>query len=114
MSPRARLAAGVALAALGLAACGRKGPPVAPEARVPQAVADLAAVVRESAIELTWTNPPRRVDRTPLRDLTRGFVVAAYGPPDLAQSTRASIMEAWTSLRPLMLRQVAARIRPHR
>src|SRR5439155_1263371 len=65
MSPRARLAAGVALAALGLAACGRKGPPVAPEARVPQAVADLAAVVRESAIELTWTNPPRRVDGGP-------------------------------------------------
>ena len=74
MSPRARLAAGVALAALGLAACGRKGPPVAPEARVPQAVVDLAAVVRESAIELTWTNPPRRVDRTPLHDLTRASV----------------------------------------
>jgi hypothetical protein len=70
MSPRARLAAGVALAALGLAACGRKGPPVAPERRVPQAVGDLTAVIRESAIELTWTNPARRVDRTPLRDLT--------------------------------------------
>src|SRR5204863_22181 len=38
------------------------------------AATDLAAVVRESAIELTWTNPPRRVDRTPLRDLTRASV----------------------------------------
>lgn len=74
MNPRARLAIGVALAAVGLVACGRKGPPVAPEQRVPQAVADLAAVVRESAIELTWTNPAQRVDRTPLRDLTRARV----------------------------------------
>ena len=42
------------------------------------------------------------------------FVVAAYAPPDLAQSARASVMEAWTSLRPLMLRRVAARFRPGR
>jgi hypothetical protein len=70
MTPRARLAAGVLLAAVGLAACGRRGPPVAPEARVPQTVGDLVAVVRESAIELTWTNPARRVDRTRVRDLT--------------------------------------------
>jgi fibronectin type 3 domain-containing protein len=69
MSRRARVAAGVALAALGLAACGRKGPPVAPETRVPQAVGDLAVVIRASTIELTWTNPTRRLDRTRLRDL---------------------------------------------
>lgn len=60
----------VALAALALAACGKKGPPVAPEQRVPAPVADLAAVVRESAVELAWTNPTRRADRTLLRDLT--------------------------------------------
>jgi predicted small lipoprotein YifL len=60
----------VALAALTLVGCGKKGPPVAPEQRVPAAVADLAAVVRESAVELAWTNPTRRADRTLLRDLT--------------------------------------------
>jgi hypothetical protein len=49
-----------------------------------------------------------------VRALAGGFVVAAYGPPDLAQSTRASVMEAWGSLRPLMLRRVAGRFRPGR
>jgi hypothetical protein len=49
-----------------------------------------------------------------VRSLTNGFVVAAYAPPDLAQSTRASVMEAWTSLRPLMLRRVVGRFRPGR
>ena len=70
MSPRARLAAGVLLTTLSLAACGRKGPPAAPEARVPRAAGDLVVVVRASTIELSWTNPTRRVDGTPLRDLT--------------------------------------------
>jgi hypothetical protein len=41
-------------------------------------------------------------------------VVAAYAPPDLAQSTRSSVMEAWASLRPLMLKRVAGRFRPGR
>lgn len=57
------------LAALALAACGKKGPPVAPERRVPAAVADLAGVVRDGAMELAWTNPTRRVDGSRLRDL---------------------------------------------
>ncbi|PYN17104.1 MAG: hypothetical protein DME05_06185, partial [Candidatus Rokuibacteriota bacterium] len=64
-----RLAAGVGLAALALAACGRKAPPVAPELRAPQTITDLTAAVRESAIELTWSPPGRRMDRTRLRDL---------------------------------------------
>ena len=66
MKPRGILALG--LAALALGGCGRKGAPVPPEWRVPAAVGDLAAVVRESAVELTWTNPGRRVDGTRLRD----------------------------------------------
>jgi len=49
-----------------------------------------------------------------VRSLANGFVVAAYAPPDMAQSTRASVMEAWTSLRPLMLKRVAGRFRPGR
>jgi hypothetical protein len=69
MSARRALALAV-LAALPLAACGKKASPVEPELRLPAPVADLAAVVRESAIELAWTNPARRVDLTRLRDLT--------------------------------------------
>jgi hypothetical protein len=60
------LLAAVVLAALG--ACGRKGPPVAPELRVPQPVADLRGVVREGGIELAWSIPRRRVDNTRLID----------------------------------------------
>jgi hypothetical protein len=58
------LAAALVLVALG--ACGRKGPPVAPERRVPQPVADLQGLVREQRIELAWSVPRRRVDNTRL------------------------------------------------
>src|SRR5439155_876722 len=95
MSPRARLAAGVLLATLSLAACGRKGPPAAPEARVPRAAGDLAVVVRASTIELSWTNPTRRVDGTRLRDLTlaRVFRVddAGGGEPKAAMQVDGRI-----------------------
>ena len=47
----------------------------------------------------------------PLRSLASGFVVAAYAPPDVAVSTRASVMEAWSALRPHLLRRVFSRLR---
>jgi hypothetical protein len=52
-----------------LAACGRVGPPVAPERVSPQPVANLGAVVVDRAIELGWTFPTRRADNVRLRDL---------------------------------------------
>jgi hypothetical protein len=82
MTRRGRgLAPCLGLAFLALAACGRKAPPVAPEVRAPQRVADLTGAVHESAIELAWTPPNRRVDNTPLRDLalTRIFRVEDGG-----------------------------------
>jgi hypothetical protein len=69
----------LALAAIGLAlaigACGRKSPPVAPERRVPMAVSDLEAVLRNGVVELAWTAPRRRVDNSKLIDpgVTRLF-----------------------------------------
>ena len=51
---------------------------------------------------------------TPVGSLTSGFVVAAYAPPDEATATRASVMDAWTELRPILLRRVFARFRPGR
>jgi transglutaminase-like putative cysteine protease len=48
----------------------------------------------------------------PIRTLANGFVVAAYAPADVAGSARASVMEAWSALRPLLLRRVFARMRP--
>ena len=47
-----------------LGACGRKGNPVPPETRVPQAVSDLTAVAREGGVELGWTVPRRRFDNS--------------------------------------------------
>ena len=56
------------LVLIALGACGRKGPPVAPERRVPQPVSDLRGLVRDGGIELAWTTPRRRVDNTRLID----------------------------------------------
>ena len=60
-----------------VAACGKVGPPVAPERRVPAAVSDLRGVVEDSAIVLTWTNPQQRADQTRLRDLSEARVYRA-------------------------------------
>lgn len=49
-----------------------------------------------------------------VRSLADGFVVSAYAPPELAGSTRTSVMEAWAALRPLLLRRVVSRLRPSR
>jgi len=67
--PGRRLAT-LALLGLALVACGKKGPPVAPELRLPVAPAGLQASIDEDSILLTWTNPGRRFDGTPLKDLT--------------------------------------------
>ena len=95
MNRRVGLVAVLALAALPLAACGRKAGPVAPEQRVPAAVGDLAAVIRESAVELTWTNPSRRADHTRLRDLALARVYRveddARGEPKAAMLADGAI-----------------------
>ena len=50
----------------------------------------------------------------PVGALAGGFMVAAYAPEDLAASSRSSVMEAWSALRPLLVRRVLARLRPNR
>ncbi len=60
---------------------------------------------------LAWSFPEAS---DPMRSLADGFVVAAYAPPEVARSARASIMEAWSALRPLLLRRALARLRPSR
>ena len=58
---------------------------------------------------LAWSFPEAS---DPMRSLIDGFVVAAYAPPEVARSARASVMEAWSALRPLLLRRAFARLRP--
>ncbi len=63
------MAAGLAMAALALAGCGKKGPIVAPERRLPASAAEMSATVEDRAIVVKWANPRNRVDNTRLRDL---------------------------------------------
>lgn len=67
--PAARVVAALALLGLALTGCGKKGPPIAPELRLPVPPAGLQASIDETAIVLTWANPGRRRDGTPLKDL---------------------------------------------
>jgi fibronectin type 3 domain-containing protein len=62
---RRLLALGLAVGAL--AACGKKGPPVAPEVRVPVVPAALHGAVDEGSIVVSWTGPSARLDGTRLR-----------------------------------------------
>jgi hypothetical protein len=50
----------------------------------------------------------------PVAALAGGFAIAAYAPHDEATAARSSVMEAWTALRPLLVRRVLARLRPNR
>jgi transglutaminase-like putative cysteine protease len=50
----------------------------------------------------------------PVGAVAGGFAIAAYAPRDEAASARASVMEAWSVLRPLLVRRVLSRLRPHR
>jgi hypothetical protein len=72
-------AAVVLAVVLAVLACGRVGPPVAPQLREPQPAAELTAVEGESVIEVRWVNPTRRLDNSLLRDLT---VVHVYRTED--------------------------------
>jgi hypothetical protein len=52
-----------------LTACGRSGPPVAPERVAPLPPANVSASVVERGVEVSWELPTRRADNARLRDL---------------------------------------------
>lgn len=63
------MAAGLAMAALTVCGCGKKGPIVEPERRLPMPPGDLRASVEERVIVVSWSNPRTRADNSRLRDL---------------------------------------------
>jgi fibronectin type 3 domain-containing protein/predicted small lipoprotein YifL len=82
-----RIRAALALALLlplPLAACGKRGPPVAPERKLPAAVQDLQGAVEGDAIRLNWTLPRIRIDRSSLKEIRRTEVYRRIedGAPD--------------------------------
>jgi predicted phage tail protein len=82
-----RAALALLLVPLALAACGRKGSPVAPERRLPAAVADLSATVASEGVRLSWTLPRLRVDRSPVKELRR---VEVYRRPETGEAAAPS------------------------
>ena len=86
---------GAAALVLVLAACGRVGPPVAPQLREPQPATELTAVAGDGLIELSWINPTRRVDNSVVRDLVLVHVFRAEdsgaGEPKSALRSRSQI-----------------------
>jgi transglutaminase-like putative cysteine protease len=82
------------------------------------AMSELAGAKRrpgETPLELG-----RRLQRSfpeasgPVGALAGGFMVAAYAPEEMAETSRSSVMDAWSALRPLLVRRVLARLRPNR
>lgn len=69
MTPVARPALALALIALSVLGCGKKGPPMVPERRLPTAPAGLQAAIEGSTIVVSWKDPTTRVDGARLRDL---------------------------------------------
>jgi hypothetical protein len=94
--PRARrlLVALVALVALG--ACGKKGPPVAPELRVPIVPAALHGSVDGESIVVSWAVPDRRLDGSRLRTVDRFTLYrreeADTGPPKSAMLSHGRVV----------------------
>jgi hypothetical protein len=82
-----RTAATLALGLLTLAACGKKGPIMAPLIRIPQYVKDLAVSRVGNLVDLIWTNPTASIDGRPLGRITEVDVwvieepVAGTGQP---------------------------------
>ena len=90
---RACLAVAVVLALpLALAACGKRGPPIAPERRLPGAVQDLTATLSAEGVRLAWTLPKIRVDRSPLKDLQRIDVYRRLEDGPATEAPRPAIL----------------------
>lgn len=96
MRPTARSFLAVSLAVVTLAACGKKGPPVAPELRVPTVPGALRGSVDGESIVVSWTQPNTRLDGTKLRSVDRYTVYrreeADAGPPKSAMLSNGRVV----------------------
>ena len=77
---------------LPLAACGKRGPPVAPERKLPAAVQDLSGAIEGSTIRLNWTLPRIRVDRSPLKEVRRTEVYRRVENGTPEESVRPALL----------------------
>jgi hypothetical protein len=77
---------------LGLAACGKRGPPVAPERRLPAAVQDLQAGVVADGVLLRWSLPRIRLDRSALKEIRRTEVYRRAEDGAAAEPVRPALL----------------------
>ena len=69
----------VVLAALGwLAGCASIGPPLPPSLELPRPPADLRAVRKGDKVTLTWSIPPRTMERQSVRYLGTTLVCRSF------------------------------------
>lgn len=96
MRPSARSLLAVLFAVVTLTACGKKGPPVAPELRVPTMPAALRGSVDGESIVVSWTQPDTRLDGTKLRTVDRYTLYrreeADAGPPKSAMLSHGRVV----------------------
>jgi fibronectin type 3 domain-containing protein len=94
--PTTRAVAVLLLAVGTLAACGKKGPPVAPELRVPVVPSALHGSVDGESIVVSWTRPERRLDGSRLRSVDRYTLYrreeADSGPPKSAMLSNGRVV----------------------
>lgn len=69
------------IAALFLASCGLKAPPLPPEPVVPERISDLKVKMTDGGVTLKWTIPTTKTDGTAPADLV-GFKVLRKDVPD--------------------------------
>jgi hypothetical protein len=77
---------------LGLAACGKRGPPVAPERKLPAAIQDLQAGVVADGVLLRWSLPKIRIDRSALKEIRRTEVYRRAEDGRAAEPVRPALL----------------------
>ena len=87
------------LAAGALVACGKKGPPIAPELRVPAGPTGLHGAVDEQSVVVGWTGPGTRVDGSRLRAIALVQALPAGGDQRRRAQGRDALLRARGGLR---------------
>ena len=98
-SPRSRpwlFFACFAAFAFPVVACGKKGPPLAPLVKLPQAPADLAAARRGNTVDLSFTVPGVNTDGTRPANVASADVYAITAPASVPPLSDATLLKFGT------------------